>query len=165
MMSEPIETEKAAAIRVTPTSESEFPWIMVKLREQAIDYMTDGGSSLSLYGGDEHAESMLRLLRADHILLTAVTETGEAVGFIAGWVSGHPFNPAVRVATHFWWYVDPVHRHSRAASLLLSDFVVTAEDRGCQRITLCLGPRTMIRDESLEKIGFKHSDRCYVKEI
>lgn len=93
-----------------------------------------------------------------------VAENGDgAVGFIAGMLSEHPYNPKITVLSELFWWVAPEYRGSSAGARLLQAF----EDYGranAQWVVMTLETKSPVDPRSLERRGFKHFESSYLME-
>jgi hypothetical protein len=152
------------SVRVEFATLKDFPWILEQLEIQDEWYCDSHGSKRRFFVDKEHMSWTLNSLLESGILLIARVGD-ERVGYIAGWVSPHPYNPEIKVATHASWWVSQDRRHTKAAIQLLLVFKSTAQALGCDKIIISLAPETPIREESMMRWGFIPSDRCYVMEV
>jgi GNAT superfamily N-acetyltransferase len=161
-------------IRVRHARKDDIPWLLEQLRE----FDQFFGAGRSLFPSDPlRAQHFLEALIFQHPFHIAeyVRRVGppdafhpgtavEPVGFIAGALGPHPYNPAIRQLTEMFWWVAPAYRGSRAGSLLLDAFL----DEGKQRadwIVMTLEADSPVHDRILEKRGFKPKERSFLLEV
>ena len=137
----------------------DLDWICVELRKFDEYY----GSEIALYGEDEYVRSALTGMIDKHILLVA-EEKGKLVGFIGGLCGTHFYNPKIKTLAQIFWWVIPSKRRSRAAVMLLDEFVEYGA-RFFDHVTLKLSVKADFGGHSLGKRGFKLVDRTYLMEM
>lgn len=71
------------------------------------------------------------------------------------------YNPSLTALTELFWYVLPEWRSSRAGLLLLKGLIEMGRDD--DYITMSLLPASEINEKTLQKYGFIHSERSFVK--
>ena len=62
-------------------------WIARELKDFADFYI----SEISLYHSDEYTIDFITELIQDHVVLVAISDDGDLLGFVAGHVSRHPY--------------------------------------------------------------------------
>jgi len=147
-------------IRIRPARPEDLDWLLAQLR-QFSDFF---GSKRPLLGDEAYARDQLSLIMRDHLMLIADGEGVGPVGFTAGLLNPHFFNPDIRVLAEAFWWVDHDHRGSRAASLLMDAFIDWGREHA-DWITFALQERTRIKDQSLIKRGFKRQEKNFLMEI
>lgn len=120
---------------------------------------------LAIYGTDEHAEALVGTLIRDQYVALAVDESGASLGLIAGVLGPHLYNPALRIATELWWWVTPPARGSSAGARLLADFEGWAASQGADAIAMTLESSSPVRDDSLERRGYRMTERQFLKPL
>lgn len=121
------------------------------------------GTRRPLFGDAEHVENMLREVIAKHLVFVACRGE-ERLGFIAGVVHGHPFNPSIRTLSEQLWWVPEKHRGSRAGFVLLKAFVDWGE-KNVDWISFGIEAKSPVRDEALTRQGFRLQERIFLKEV
>lgn len=156
-------------ILVRPGRIDDLDWVVDRLRTFS-DFF---GSRKILFGDESYVRNGMRGVIENHVLFIAESrseETQEAekatlrVGFIAGMLNPHIFNPHIRVLVQFFWWVDPSARGSRAGAMLLDDFVAWGKSHA-DWITFGVLEKTPIRDEILIKRGFQPYERAFLMEV
>lgn len=89
---------------------------------------------------------------------------GEPVGIVAGLLHGHVFNPEVLMATSVFWFVDPEHRNTRAAHMLLSTYNKEVARQGRENI-FSLQDYSLKSDKYFSRMGFVPGEKLYRKGI
>ena len=145
-------------IAVLRANESDIDWIMGELKE--FDNFFD--SKKSLYGdGVYQRDAMLGMIEKQVVFVA--WKNGDRVGFIAGFLAPHIYNPDITVLSEVFWWVPVKHRGSRAGLLLLRKFT----EYGKQNADwVCLGieDKSPINERTLTKRGYKLFERNYVLE-
>jgi GNAT superfamily N-acetyltransferase len=146
-------------IHVRRAEQDDAGWILSQLRAFAAFY----GSKRSLFGPDEHVQQVLSNLIDSHLVLIA--EQDGPIGVIGGVFQGHPFNPEIKCCTELFFWVSQDSRGSRAGSALLKAFDAMAS-ASADWITLSLiEGRSPISDRSYTRMGYRPSERSYLKEV
>lgn len=140
-------------------------WLLEQLR--AFDQFFGAGRSLvpsdPMLAHDTVAELVTRAQASDAAFYIAVLD-GTRVGFIAGVLMNHPFNPEIRLLSELFWWVDPAHRGSSAGARLLARF----EEFGRKRadwITMTLEAKSPVDPSSLTRRGYRHQESSYLLEV
>jgi hypothetical protein len=152
------------AVEIRQATEHDIEWIIVEL--QAFSKFFD--SKYPLLGDEQLVRGMLDACRRDHYLRVADrVGNGDAVhlGFLAGTVTGHPFNPQIKTLTELLWWVKPEHRGSRAGLMLFDDFVQFGKDIAANWIIFGLETISPVSDEFMIRKGFKHKERNFLMEL
>lgn len=136
-----------------------MPWLLGQL--QAFDRFF--GSSRSLFPTMEQAEATVTMLLTEHVFLVAANDHGP-LGFIAGILTPHLFNPAVVVLSEVFWWVPVEHRGSRAGALLLAAFMAVGKARA-HSIVMTLEAESPIEPRSLTRLGFRPKETNYLLEV
>lgn len=134
-------------------------WLVSQLREFSAFF----GTKKSLYGTEENARLGITNMINGHIVLVAERE-GQLLGFIAGVITPHMFNPNIRVLAETFWWVAEEHRGSRAGLMLLNEFM----DYGtanCDWITFALEHHSPVDEKCLLRRGFHLQERSYLMEV
>ena len=148
------------AITVRTAAERDAQWILGQLHV----FDKFAGYKRSLIEDETHAHSALLNMLEKHVAFIAEDETGQRLGFIAGYKTPHPFNPRLRVLTESFWWVAPEHRGSGAGLLLLNEF----EDYGrrcCDWAIMTLEHHSPVNPRHLIKRGFVPREQSYVLEV
>jgi len=146
-------------IKVRHAQPGDIDWIVNELR----DFSDFFGTEYNMFEDEAYAvEKMLWIIK-DQIAFVAEKDE-ELLGFIAGLVTPHLFNPNIIWLTEMFWWVPEEHRHSRAGLLLLNEFVDWGKENA-NWITLGLENSSPIKTESLAKRGFKLHERAFLMEV
>lgn len=144
----------------------DLKWLLGQLRDFDVFF----GAGRSLMPRDEsHATALLQELIAQHVFYVAIDGgqndvAGFGVGFIAGHLAPHAFNPDIRTLTELFWWVEPASRHSRAGSLLLDAYVADGKRRA-DWVLMTLEHDSPVNDRVLLKRGFRPKERSYLLEV
>jgi GNAT superfamily N-acetyltransferase len=149
-------------IKVYRAQFNDIPVILPMLREFAQFALPS--AAISLYPStDEEAAVILGNFIGHHAFLVA-KDGAEIVGFIAGAVSPHIFNPRIRVLTELFWWVDPKHRGTRAGLLLLESLKDWSK-HFADVFIMTLESHSPVNPRTLEKRGFRHFETNYILEM
>lgn len=117
-------------------------------------------ASKNLFSWD-HVEERLVYTMVNHILLVA--EYGdELIGYIGGFFAPHIFNPDLSTLIQALWWVDEDRRGGRASYLLLKEFEKMGER--CDFVWLSFHGDTKINNRSMEKLGYRFTEKWFLKE-
>jgi hypothetical protein len=111
-------------------------------------------------GSDAHAEAVLGQL-IDTQYVAVADADGSPVGFIAGAVVPHPFNPDIRIATELFWWVVPPARGSRAGLALLDAYDTWATDAADLK-AMTLEAHSPVNPRTLLKRGYQLAESQYI---
>jgi hypothetical protein len=154
---------------VRPAAESDVPWLLAQLRAFDLEYETIR-KFFDSEQMEEHAVWVRHMLhQGPWFLACRLEDVGDEreevpVGFIAGMLSGHPYQPDITVLTELFWWVVPEARYSRAALMLIKRFVAHGKAHA-DWITFSVTTKTKIHPTTLEAFGFRHLETSYVLEV
>ncbi len=147
-------------IAVRKAATEDIEWCLGQLREFSAVY----GTKQPLFPEDlDHARTCLSHFMSQHLVLVAERD-GHPVGFIAGFVTPHPFNPNIRTVTEQFWWVTPEARGSSAGLRLLDAFIREAEALA-DWVTISIEHGSPLNSRILEKRGFRPIDTQYLREV
>lgn len=112
----------------------------------------------------EFAVEFIGHMLENHIVLIAERESVGNVGFIAGAMSPHAFNPYINVLYETFWWVDPAYRGSRAGFMLLNEFTEIGK-KSADWISFSLEIHSPVNDNVLLKRGFRLQERNFLMEV
>jgi len=139
---------------------SDIAWLQEQLKLFSEFYDT----KTELYD-EGYSEIGIRTIIKDHVLLIAENKDGERLGFIAGFLTPHSFNPKIIVLSEvFWWVAEKYRGTSRAGLLLLKSFIEIGRERA-DWITMSLAAKSPVNDRILEKYGFELHERNFLLEM
>lgn len=136
----------------------DIPWILEELEE----FQNWFGSKKPLFD-KESAPKIVETWIEKHLVFIAEKDTVGQIGFIIGAITPHLFNPKLRMLAELLWWVDPLHRHTRAGHELLSEFVHWGRNN-VDWITFSLQDITPVKETTLKRFGFRHLEHCYLIE-
>jgi hypothetical protein len=139
--------------------ESDQPWLLTQLKSFSSFY----GNKKEFFGDEAHASQVVSALVQGQVVLVAESERG-LLGFVAGQVIAHPFNPNLKVLAELFWWVVPEHRKSRAGLMLLNEFTAWGK-QNVDVITFCLLPHSDARPKSLLSRGYVAKETTYLLEV
>lgn len=145
-------------IKIRQAYKADVPWLFTQCEEFARFY----GSKISLAGNPEYGRQFLTELVEKHFVRIGEHD-GLAVGFIAGTVGPHHFNPDIIQLTELLWWVQPKARTSGVGMRLFEEFMNFGETE-CNWITFTLEEISPVSDRFLLKRGFRMTEKAYLKE-
>lgn len=144
---------------------SDVPWLISELKDFSKLY----GTKRPLYdGNDEYCRGAIEQLVTNHVILIAELrgeDHKDCIGFIGGYVSLHPFNPAIKTLCETFWWISEEYRGGRAAIQLLDAFTLEGEKLGAHWITVSSLESNPLPDKLLNRRGYILRERAYVMEI
>jgi len=146
------------SIVVRPARPDDIDWIISQLERFSGLY----GHKRALFGDEAYAREGLRRLVETHFVRIA-SRKEVRLGFIAGIVAPHLFNPSIRNLTELFWWVAEEHRFTAAGLLLLDEFVTWGKEN-CDWINFNVTEQTAIDPDHLIKRGFKQYERSFLME-
>lgn len=102
-------------------------------------------------------------LMEKHLFLIA-EKNGLKSGFIAGLVTPHFLNPNLISVTELFWWVNIEMRGSSVGARLLQSYTEEAKKIG-DWVSMHTQTSTKIKDSSLERLGYKFSEKSFVMEV
>ena len=110
---------------------------------------------------DDHMANLIKSVIKDHIIFICEKD-GVSLGFIAGMIHSHLFNPKARILSELAWWVKVEHRQSRAGLMLLNAYTeIGKEFDWC---IMSLEDKSPINQDCLIKRGFKAKETSYILE-
>lgn len=154
-------------ITVRRAAAADIPWLVGELRAFSAFF----GSARSVFPGDDAAARWLAEMLAAvpssdpgyHPFFLAEKD-GEPVGFIAGLLGPHFFNPAIVTLTELFWWVSPAHRRSMAGGVLFKEF----ESFGrayADWIVFSLESTSPVNPDLLTRRGYTAREASYLFEV
>lgn len=134
-------------------------WLLPQLR--AFSKMC--GLERPIVGSDEQSRKILTEMISEGPFFVAEREAVR-LGFIAGTLHAHRFNPELRVLSEMFFWVDPRFRYSRAALLLLEEFKRYGE-AAADMISFSLLSNSPVKSASLIRRGFKPIENSFMMEV
>lgn len=89
---------------------------------------------------------------------------GKIIGVAALLVTPFHFNPAVKIGTELFWYVDPDSRESGVGALMLDAIESMAKEKGATLWSMS-SFGLPDADTMLKKRGYKLTERSYTKVL
>jgi hypothetical protein len=141
---------------------SDIDWLLQELEKFSNFY----ASKYKLFSTDEkYNRALITSIVQSHLVIVAYKEdTGEQVGFIAGTIAGHIYNPEIKTLSEMFWWVQEEHRLGRAGMLLLHAFIEYGK-KNCQWVTMTIEDNSPINPDSLLRRGFKPKEVSFIMEI
>lgn len=150
-------------IEIRPSNEDDLDWLVKELRDFDTFYQT----KKRLFGNESVVrEKMLEIIRTHVCVIAEKIENAatERIGFIAGILRPHFYNPEINVLSQLFWWVIPRERKSMAASMLMDAFVSIGRAHA-DWITFNMSRGTPVKKSSFIRRGFEVSDQVYLMEV
>lgn len=148
-------------IRVRPATDADIDWLATQLREFSAQY----GTKIEPFPDEDVARAWIhKMIREQVFLVADGYRDHERVGFIAGLIGSHLYNPRIRVLNELFWWVVPEHRGGPAAARLIDEFT-TYGRANADWITFGTTKDTPIKDETLVKRGFVLREKAFMLEV
>lgn len=138
----------------------DVPWLLEQLR--AFDKFFGARKSL-IPENEETATKILEGLIITQPFFIASDIHGR-MGFIAGALSAHPYNPELIVLSELFWWVDPKFRGTTVGARLFNHFRRYGEDNA-DWVIMTLEAESPIHESTLTRQGFKPYERSYLLEV
>lgn len=148
-------TETRVCVR--KAEDADLEWILGELRELSDFVETD----IPIFQDSPYTRSGILHLIAHHVVLIAEKEY-QQVGFIAGTLTPHLFNPSIKTLTMLFFRVTPEARRTRAAFELVESFI--SAGLAADWISISLGVKTNLKGNHFVKRGFKKRETAFLKE-
>lgn len=146
---------------IRPANLLDVPWLLDQLRQ--FDHFFN--AKKSLFPKDtEVATRILEGLITTQPFFVAADTVGR-MGFIAGAVAPHPYNPDLLMLSELFWWVAPEFRGGSAGARLLKHFIVYGIESDVDWIVMTIENGTPIDPASLERAGFRLHERSYLMEV
>lgn len=139
---------------------SDIDWLLGQLSNFAKFY----GTKKSLFGSTDYSKAFLTVMINEHVFFIADTEQFGPIGFIAGTLEPHTYNPEIITLIESFWWVDEKHRGSKAGLMLLNAFTEWGK-KNVDWIWMTLETDSPVRDSSLIHRGFKEQERSFLLEV
>lgn len=140
---------------------NDIPFISDELKKFSDCYST----KLPPFKDEETSKKVLENMIENHLFLVAVDESANAlVGFIAGFVCDHIYNPDIKTLAEAFWWTQPEHRRSGAGVLLLEEYEAWGKEN-VDWILMTIEDDTPIDDQVLTHRGYRMKERSYILEV
>lgn len=148
---------------IRPATADDVTWLLEQLR----DFDKFFGGKRSLFPSDPAvARAVVAELVDQHPFFVAQREdTDVRLGFIAGALAPHPYNPELVVLSELFWWVDPLFRRSSSAGARLLDHFVRFGQANADWIQMTLEAQSPIDAGALERRGFVLKERTFLFEV
>lgn len=107
-------------------------------------------------------ETLIGMIEREYVSIAE--RDGERLGFVGAYYRRHPFNPKIRVLGEMFWWVTKAHRGSRAAAVLMDEYLAWGR-LNAEWITFGLQTHTQMNEASLLKKGFLRRECNYLIEV
>ena len=152
-------TPATGLVIVRDATTMDLDWLV----REAHEFSKFNGTKRELFTDDEFARAGFLGFMHQHFLRIAERD-GERLGFIAGYITGHPFNPNIRVLCEAMWWVAEQHRHSRAGLMLLNEYTEWGKAH-CDWVQFALQSHSPVKEETLTKRGYRKHESSYLLEV
>lgn len=148
-------------VQVRSAMVEDVGWILTELKAFAKFY----GTKKSVYPDDDDvAAGIVTKLITQHLFIVAQTDDGVPMGFIAGFVTPHVFNPDIRMLAESLWWVKHEYRGTMAGKALLIAFTEWGKQHA-DWISFSLEHNSPVKPETLTKRGYKHQETTFLLEV
>lgn len=147
------------SVTVERATSKHVEWIVSQLKLFSTFYNT----KKNLFGDPEYAAQGVGHIIDEHVCFVA-EQDGEPIGFIAGYMAPHPFNPQILLLSECFWWVDEKSRGSRAGVMLLNAFSEFGKKHADWVTMSIIEGTSPINPESLVKRGYHLHERAYLME-
>lgn len=144
-------------IGIRDAKRSDLPWLVAELRR----FDEAFGADRSLFPDMDRAVHTLTALM-DAGPFYVADDDGQAIGFIAGVLTPHYFNPAIQTLAELLWWVVPERRTSSAGLKLLDAFL--AYGRVHADWVICT-MRDVHQKPALSRRGLRGYERSFIHEV
>jgi len=149
------------SVMVRRASNGDIEWLCERLRAFSDAY----GTRIKIFPDKNTAVTWLKQIIKSHLLLIAEDAPSKVrLGFIAGVLTPHLYNPEIMVLAELFWLVDPACRHGSAGLKLLDAFIEFGKDRA-DFVTFGTMMDTDVKDETLLKRGFVLKEKSFLMEV
>lgn len=140
---------------------SDIPSLMACLKNFSDHYST----KLPPFKDQQTSQKILTNMISDHLFYVAVTEKDhEMVGFIAGFVCDHVYNPDIKTLVEAFWWTQPEHRRSGVGIQLLEAYEEWGKNN-VDWVLMTIEEDTPIDHELLLARGFKKKETSFIMEV
>ena len=135
-----------------------MPAILEHLKDHAVQYR----SKKILYYDDE-AEGFITRLINDHLVLVCCHD-GIIVGLISGMIMPHAYTSRIKTLVENFWWVTEEYRNTKAASLLLNEFIRYGR-QNVDWIVCATQADGTLKDQSFIRKGFVLKEKSFLMEV
>jgi hypothetical protein len=152
-------------IRIRRAKQDDLDWMVGELKLFSAFY----DSKKPLFGHEGFVREGMTGMMKNHLVLVAERDGLEGgdyrpVGFIAGLLVQHIFNPLIRCLSETFWWVEEKHRTSRAGFMLLQAFIEFGK-QNADWILCTIEENSPIGPDALLARGFKLKEKNFVMEV
>lgn len=144
----------------TDVREAEYTDIRWIVEEAAVRMLTDEVKQPALYNATTLTEIVAKAIQTRTLFIGSVD--GIPVGAIGGIVVPHYLNNEKSTLAEIMWYILPEHRGSRVGLKMLKMYAEKAREFDYASFSLLAS--SPISDRTLEKLGFRLTERNYLME-
>ncbi len=139
---------------------SDIDSLSVELEKFSDQYST----KLPPYKDKETSERVLKLMIEEHLFYVAVDDSMEIVGFIAGFVHKHIYNPDIKTLCEAFWWTKKEHRRSGVGIQLLEAFESWGK-KNVDWILMTIEDDTPIDPKIFIDRGFRPKETSFIMEV
>ena len=149
------------ALSVRRANQSDIPWLLKQLKEFSVFY----GTKRMLFSAseDQNRRVVSAMIQTDVFLVCV--DVYERVGFVSGFLVPHAFNPELRLLSETFWWVSEGSRGSRAARLLLDEFIREGRKKADFIDFSIVVGKTKVNDRTFFKRGFRLNEKHFLLEV
>lgn len=144
-------------ITIRPAVAADVDWILEELR--AFDRFFDA-RALLMPADSATARTIVEAMIAGPFFI-AENGTARPVGFIAGVLGPHLYNPDLIVLTETFWWVTPIARGGRAGFALLNYFCAYGQQHADATV-MTLEANSPVNPETITRLGFAPKETSYL---
>jgi len=122
------------------------------------------GTQRKLFPTRKYAAEKLSEFIEKQVVFIAEQQDIGPIGFIAGILFNHIFNPDIRVLAETFWWVQEEYRNSKAGLMLLNTFTDFGKENA-DWTTIAIETASPINERVLLKRGYKPTERNYLLEV
>ena len=146
------------SFEIRPARLKDIDAICVELEAFSDHYST----KMPPYKDKETSSRVLTDIIEKHLFLVAVDESGTLVGFIAGFVCDHIYNPDIRTLAEAFWWTKPEHRRTGIGLVLFEAFKKWGEEN-VDWVLMTIEQDTPIDEKIITSRGFRIKKKSYME--
>jgi hypothetical protein len=147
-------------MNVRKAKPDDIEWLLKQLRCFADFY----GTKHTLFSKDDGQNRRVLRSMIDSDVFLVCDEGDENIGFVAGFLVPHAFNPTLRLLSETFWWVCEGRRGSRAARLLLDEFIKVGKKQADWIDFAIVVGKTNVNDRAFLRRGFRLMEKRFLME-
>jgi len=147
---------------IREATKDDVPEILEQLKAFSEFYKT----KMPMYRDDQHSEMIINDIIDNHYFNVATEDKDGAsvlVGFIAGFILPHVYNPDIKVLHEAFWWVKPEHRRSGIGIQLLEVFTDYGK-KNCNWTLMTLEDHSPVDHSLLTDRGYRVKETNFIME-